>query len=366
MRIAQIAPIIEQVPPLKYGGTERIVSTITEELVKRGHQVTLFAAGNSVTNARLQSFFPRSLREVGLVNDPAVRHQYTSAHISQAYARANQFDLIHDHTGLNGLPFAELISTPVVSTIHGAIDQHAAKLYGLYKKPYYVSISEAQGKTLSSDRFVGTVHHGLPLETYPFEFADDGYLLYVGRITPIKGTHIAVKLAHQLKLPLILAAKLDDNQRNYFDQKVAPYLSDQIQWIGEVDEQKRNQLMSRAKCFLHPGLWDEPFGLTMIEAMACGCPVVAFRKGSIPEVVEHGKTGFVANNEAEFAKYIGLTETINRKYCRVRALQRFTHQRMVTEYERIYSLILHQKHAPMEKVASVVPHTLSTRAMLYN
>lgn len=338
MKIAQIAPVIERIPPRKYGGTERVISAITEELVKRGHEVTLFASGDTITGAELSAICPSSLREAG-VTDEREKNGWTLRHIGAAYARAEEFDIIHDHCGVFSLPTSELSPTPVVQTMHGAFYDHNIHVFQELRKTNLVTISHDHAHGISGMNHVATIHNGLPMEHYPYNLVHGEYLLYVGRITPQKGTHIAVQLAKKLNLPLILAAKCDPEQQQYFEQEVAPYLNDKIRWIGEVNEAERNQLMSNAMCFIHPGTWREPFGLTLIEAMACGCPVVALRNGSIPEIIEHGKTGFVANDIDQMAEFIPQTTTVNRLYCRQYALRNFSAKKMVDEYERLYKLI---------------------------
>lgn len=338
MKIAQIAPIVERIPPRKYGGTERVISALTEELVRRGHDVTLFASGDSITGATLSSICPRSLREAGIIGERE-KNGWTLRHIGAAYSRAKEFDIIHDHCGVFSLPTAELSPTPVVQTMHGAFFDHNIHVFQSLRKTHIVTISKDQGSGLDQMNMAGTIYNGLHMEHYPFSERPGNYLLYVGRITPQKGTHIAVQLAAELKMPLILAAKLEPDQQRYFDQDVAPYLSKNIQWIGEVNEAERNKLMSEAMCFLHPGLWREPFGLTLIEAMACGCPVVALRRGSIPEIIQDGKTGFIAESIEHMAALIPQTASLHRRYCRQYSLGTFSAKKMVDEYEKLYKLL---------------------------
>lgn len=339
LKIAQIAPLVESVPPQKYGGTERVISVLTEELVRRGHDVTLFASGDSVTSARLRSVYPRSLRSAG-VTDDRQKNGLSFLNIGLAYEHADDFDIIHDHCGVFSLPTANVCSTPVVCTLHGAFFPHNKKLFQELSNPYFVPISDNQSQSVVNLHTLGTIYNGLPLEHYPFSLKRENFLLYVGRITALKGTHFAVQVAHRLKMPLILAAKLEPSEQAYFDTEVKPYLNDDIRWIGEVTEEERNQLMSKAHCFLHPGTWQEPFGLTLIEAMACGAPVIAFNKGSIPEIIEQGKTGFIVKNLADMVKAVKKVNTIDRSYCRNYALEHFSSQKMVDEYEKLYEKVL--------------------------
>jgi len=339
MKIALIAPIIERVPPKKYGGTERVVSALAEGLVRRGHEVTLFASGDSVTKAKLVSVYPRALREARF-KDLYGLNTKTLLNVGLAYSRQDQFDIIHDHTGYLSLPTANIATTPVVFTLHGAISLEMREMYRTLNKPFFVSISKEQARYMPDLHSAGTVYNGLDMENYPFSAENDGYLLYVGRLSMEKGPHHAIETALTLNLPLILAAKLEEMDRPYFREYVEPYLSDQIRWIGEVDERERNRLMSRALCFLHPITWREPFGLTLIEAMACGCPVIAFGLGSIPEIIQNGRTGFVVSSVMEMVDAVGRLGEIDRRRCRQHALRNFNAARMVDGYENIYRKIL--------------------------
>lgn len=334
MRIAQIAPIVERVPPSKYGGTERVVSCLTEELVRRGHDVTLFATGDSITSATLSSIYPRALREAKL-KDLYGTNVWTLFNIGKAYERQDEFDVIHDHNGFISLPTANLSRTPVISTCHGPFTPENRHIYRELRRPYLVTISDAQA-TVPGLHYGGTVYNGLDLEPYPYSAESDGYLLFVGRISPEKGLHTAIQVALNVNMPLIIAAKLDDTDRAYFTEQVEPYLSDKIRWIGEVDEEERNLLMSRAFCFIHAAAWREPFGLTLIEAMACGAPVIGTNMGSIPEIVADGKTGFVVNSVEEMIDAVFKIEQISRADCREHVLNRFTSAHMADGYEALY------------------------------
>ncbi len=337
MKIAQIAPIVERVPPKKYGGTERVVYALTEELVRRGHEVTLFASGDSITTAELISVYPKGLREARL-KDMYGLNTWVLSHIGLAYSMQDRFDIIHDHSGHLSLPTANIAQTPVVMTMHGPFTFENKFIFKKLNKPYIATISEAQ--RIPDINHIGTVYNGLDLNDYPFSAEHDGYLLFVGRISEEKGIHLAVEVAKDLNLPLIIAAKLEAVDLAYFREKVEPELTDQIRWIGEVDEKDRNKLYSRAMAFLHPALWSEPFGLTLIEAMACGCPVIGFNRGSIPEIVKNGKTGFVVNNVDEMLDAVYNIDKIDRKACREHALANFNAQKMADGYERVYNEVL--------------------------
>lgn len=339
MRIAQLAPLAERVPPKKYGGTERVVYALTEELVRRGHEVTLFASGDSITSAKLESVYPRGLREARL-RDLYGANTWTLLNIGTVYDRQNEFDIIHDHLVPLTLPTAHIATTPVVGTMHMHFTSENRKLFQTLKKPWIVTISESQMYPVPNLTHAGTVYNGLPMENYPFSADHDDYLLYVGRFSIEKGVHFAAQTALELDQRLIIAAKLEKSSESYFREYIEPYLSDRIQWVGEVDEEERNKLMSRAKCFLHPVIWREPFGLTLIEAMACGCPVIAFNRGSIPEIVRNGVTGYVVQDTVAMVDAVDNIHTIDRAACREHALSNFNASRMADGYENVYQRIL--------------------------
>lgn len=342
LRIAQIAPIIERVPPKKYGGTERVVHALTEELVKRGHDVTLFATGDSKTSAKLVSVYPRGLRESKL--DFMQKINWSFFQILNAYKMQDQFDIIHDHINIMSLPTVQMASTPTVVTIHGAMTSDTRRIYESTDRPYYVSISDAQVKSIPALQSAKTIYNGLDMKSYPFSLKNKGYLLFVGRMCMEKGVHHAIDVANALDLPIIIAAKLEEGYLGYFKEYVEPRLNgENVKWVGEVDEKERNKLMSEALCFLHPVTWPEPFGLTMIESMACGTPVVAFNKGSVPEVIKDGETGFIVNDINEMIEAVGNIDMINRKNCREHALKTFNERRMADEYERLYYRILSEE-----------------------
>jgi glycosyltransferase involved in cell wall biosynthesis len=363
MRIAQIAPIIESVPPEKYGGTERVISALTEELVKRGHEVTLFASGDSITKAHLSSVYPVSLRKAEIENIYGY-NIWSLLHVGVAYQRQEEFDIIHDHNAQNNpvsLPLANISRTPVVMTLHGPLngdygyetDGHGYRFFELYNKPHLVTISHKQQLPAPHLNFAGNVYHGLPMNHYPFSEKDDGYLLFVGRIHVYKGVEEkglsnAIEIATRLDMPLLIAAKLDTSIKEdveYFNTMIQPHLSEKIRFLGEVDEEKRNQLMSRAYCLIHSINFEEPFGLTLIEAMGCGCPVVAFNKGSIPEIIVDGKTGFVVSGIDEAVAVIPRVADLSRGYAKDYVLQNFSASRMAEDYEMIYQKILAKNQA---------------------
>ncbi|NTU46832.1 glycosyltransferase family 4 protein [Candidatus Roizmanbacteria bacterium] len=340
MKIAQIAPLIERVPPKKYGGTERIVHVLTEELVKRGHDVTLFASGDSITSGKLISIYPRGLREAR-VKDLYAFNELQLYNSGNAYQMQQNFDIIHDHNGYLSIQTANIASVPSVFTLHGPLNLNQKRMYSTFRNPYLVSISKAQVRTSFDLNIIDTIYHGLPMEDYPFSDTPEDYLLFVGRISMDKGLHYAIEVALSVDKPLIIAAKLDQNDRKYFDDFIEPQLSDdRIRWIGEVNEDERNNLMDKALCVLHPITFREPFGLTMIEALACGCPVVAFNRGSVPEIIIDGQTGFVVSDIEEMTEAVARLGEINRVECRRHALENFNSTTMVDKYEAVYKKIL--------------------------
>lgn len=346
MKIAQLAPIAERVPPKKYGGTERVVHALTEELVRRGHEVTLFASGDSQTHARLESVYPRALREAKMQDIYGTNH-LTMLHVGQAYELQDEFDIIHDHLAPLSMPTANLATTPVVATMHGPFTRENRKLFEMLRTPNVVTVSQAQLYPLPNINHAGTVHHGLSMREYPFGAEHDGYLLYVGRISIEKGVHYAVDVAQALDMRLIIAAKVEPLDRPYFREYIEPRLSERITWVGEVDEEERNKLMSRARAFLHPVTFREPFGLTLIEAMACGCPVIAFNRGSIPEIIKTGVTGYVVEDVEGMIDALSNIDAIERAACRAHALEHFNVGHMVDGYEAIYKKLLGEE--PMQK-----------------
>lgn len=340
MKIAQLSPLIERVPPRRYGGTERVVFYLTEELVKRGHHVELFASGDSETSALLNATTANSLRAMHTADEAA----FTMLNVARAYKRAGEFDIIHNHSDYYTFPTARYSTTPTVSTFHGAFTLENRNLYEEYKELNFISISDSQRKGGPTLNWRSTIHHGIPVDKFPFRSKPGNYLLFVGRISLEKGTHIAMDVAMALGIELIIAAKLDKADVDYFNRYVAPRLANgKIHWVGEVDEAERNKLMSEALCFLHPITWREPFGLTMIEAMATGCPVIAFDKGSAAEVIIDKKTGFVVQKEQEMIKAIKKINSISRSDCREHVKKNFNLKKMVDSYEKLYHEIISGK-----------------------
>lgn len=338
MRIAQVAPLYESVPPREYGGTERIVSFLTEELVRRGHDVTLFASGDSVTAARLVPMCERSLRA-----DPAVVDQL-ALHVVEigAVARAEStFDVVHWHVDYLHFPSSARARTPRLTTLHGRLDiPELPAVYERFPDEPVVSISASQRTPLPAARWIGTVHHGLPRDLFHLveRPAADPYLAFLGRMSPEKRPDRAIELARRVGLKLRMAAKVDAADRDYFAREVEPLLGDPaVEFVGEIGDRDKQRFLGEARALLVPIDWPEPFGLVMIEAMACGTPVLAFHSGAVPEVVEPGVTGCVVSDLDEAARALPALLSLDRRGCRARFEERFTAERMTDDYEELYA-----------------------------
>jgi len=345
MRIAQIAPLTEAIPPKLYGGTERVVSWLTEELVALGHDVTLFASGDSVTTAKLEPMWPRALRLDGSVRDPVALHMTMLENVRQ---RADEFDLLHFHLDYYPFSLFSRQSTPYITTLHGRLDfpEHQ-RVFNAFPSTPVVSISDAQRRPLPQAHWVRTIHHGLPAHLLAPRSAKPEYLAFLGRIAPEKAVDQAIRIAVRCGLPLKIAAKVDPVDREYFEDEISPLLKlPGIDFIGEISDRQKPGFLSGALALLMPINWPEPFGLVMIEAMACGTPVVAYASGSVPEIVEDGLTGFIVDNETAAAEAIekGLP-LLSRARIRARFEQRFTSRRMANDYVAVYRETL-ESHAP--------------------
>lgn len=339
MKIAQIAPLIESVPPRLYGGTERIVSYLTEELVSLGHEVTLFASGDSITSANLVPCARQALRL-----DPNVRDAipYYMLMLDSVRRRAGEFDILHFHVDQLHFPLFRPIAGRTVTTLHGRQDLHdLLPLYAGFRDLPLVSISNAQRRPVSSANFVGTVHHGIPLGLYrPTEEARGDYVAFLGRISPEKRPDRAIAIARALGVPLKIAAKVDRVDEAYFRTKIEPLLGGDVEFIGEIGEQQKTQFLGSAFALLFPIDWPEPFGLSMIEAMACGTPVLAFRCGSVPEIVDEGITGVIVQSIEEAVAAFPRLIALDRKKVRQRFQQRFSATRMAHDYVNVYRSLL--------------------------
>jgi glycosyltransferase involved in cell wall biosynthesis len=335
MRIAQVAPLYEAVPPKLYGGTERVVSYLTEELVRQGHDVTLFASGDSVTSARLVAPVPRSLRLDTSCVDRLVHHILL---LEAVLAEADRFDLIHYHVDYVHFPVSRRQSTPHVTTLHGRLDlPDLVPLYREFDDMPVVSISDAQRAPLPAARWVSTVYHGLPPERYAFHERAGSYLAFLGRISPEKRVDRAIEIASKLGMSLKIAAKIDSVDRAYFEEHVAPLLDTRfVEYLGEIGEEDKPEFLGNAHALLFPIDWPEPFGLVMIEALACGTPVVAYRHGAVPEVIEDGVTGFIVDSLDEAVRATARVAALDRRRCRRVFEDRFTAERMAGDYVTIY------------------------------
>jgi glycosyltransferase involved in cell wall biosynthesis len=340
MRIAQVAPLYESVPPRGYGGTERVVSYLTEALVDLGHRVTLFASGDSLTSANLEPMAPRALREAAGLLDPVAPHVRM---LGAVYRRAKEFDVIHCHTDYLGLPVAEYVATPTVVTLHGRLDlPEAEACYREYTPSALISISDAQRAPLTAVPFLATIPHGLPQALYPFREGADGYLAFIGRISPEKRVDSAIRVARDAGLSLRIAAKVDPADRTYFESKIRPLLESMpnVEFLGEIGDRAKAELLGGATALLFPIDWPEPFGLVMIEALACGTPVIARRRGSVPEVLRDGVTGFLCQTETEMVNAIARLPEISRRRCREEFDTRFTDRVMAKRYLDVYQRLL--------------------------
>ncbi len=335
MRIAQIAPLTEAVPPALYGGTERVISWLTEELVALGQDVTLFASGDSVTSAKLQPMWPRALRLDGTVRDPYALHMMM---IEQVYRRSHEFDLLHFH--MDYFPFSLMSrqATPFLSTLHGRLDlpEHQP-VFTTFSSIPVVSISNSQRRPIPQANWIATVNHGLPADALQPQATEPSYLAFLGRISPEKRLDTAISIAQRCGIPLKIAAKIDRADVDYFDETIRPrLLAAGVEYIGEIGDRDKSEFLSGAIALLVPIDWPEPFGLVMIEAMACGAPVIAFNRGSVPEIVEDGVTGFVVEDETSAAAAVRKVPSLSRSLIRRRFEERFTARRMAEDYLRLY------------------------------
>jgi glycosyltransferase involved in cell wall biosynthesis len=339
MKIAQVAPLYEAVPPKFYGGTERVVSFLTEALVELGHDVTLFASGDSRTSAKLEAMWPQALR-LSQVGDQNAPHAYL---FEQVYRRVHEFDIIHFH--LDYLPFSLFgrQDVPFITTLHGRLDlEELQPVYTIFKDVPVVSISNSQRTPLPQANFVATILHGLPLELLrPVEKPQE-YLAFLGRIAPEKNVIEAIDIAERAGMKIKIAAKIDKADRTYYEEQVAEHFKrPHVEYIGEISDGEKAEFLSGAKALLMPIYWPEPFGLVMIEAMACGIPTVAYKAGSVPEILEDGLTGYIATGiEAATAALKKLDQLPSRGEIRKRFEQRFSSRRMAEDYVEVYQQLL--------------------------
>ncbi|HEX4409225.1 MAG TPA: glycosyltransferase family 4 protein [Xanthobacteraceae bacterium] len=335
MHIAQIAPLTEAIPPKLYGGTERVVSWLTEELVALGHDVTLYASGDSVTKAELRAAWPRALRLDGSVRDPNALHMMM---LEQVYQDAGEFDFLHCH--LDYYPFSLLSRqpTPFATTLHGRLDlpEHQP-VFDTFSSIPVISISNSQRRPLPRANWVKTVYHGLPEKLLTPRPAKPSYFAFLGRIAPEKGIDRAIMIARHCGVPLKVAAKVDSSDRDYYDEKIKPLMAQGgVEFIGEIGDKDKPAFLGGALALLFPIDWPEPFGLVMIEAMACGAPVIAFNRGSVPEIIEDGLTGFVVEDINGAIGAVDRLGHLSRQKVRERFEQRFTARRMAQDYLAVY------------------------------
>jgi len=340
MKIAQVSPLWESVPPKLYGGTERIVSYLTEELVRLGHDVTLFASGDSTTAAKLKAVTPEALRlSTGIFNRDAPMTYL----LEQAFgASSNEFDIIHSHLDFIGFPVARRCPTPAITTMHGRLDlPELVPVFREYSEMPLVSISNSQRRPLPWSNWQATVYHGLPNDLYTFHPLPGKYLAFLGRISPEKRPDHAIEIAKRVGMPLRIAAKVDPADRNYFEAEIEPLMSHPlVEYVGEITDDEKDDFLGDAYAMLAPYDWPEPFGLVLIESLACGTPVLAYRRGSIPEIIDDGVTGFVCDNINDMVAAVDRIGMIQRAQCRQAFDARFCAERMAQDYVNVYRQLI--------------------------
>lgn len=347
MRIAQLAPTYERVPPRAYGGTENIVHLLTEELVRRGHDVTLYASGDSRTSATLRSVTPRAVRYGDSLG--SLRHaeylQLANAQACFLDAANGQFDVVHNHAGIEGLVLAASSATPVLTTNHNPFVPETQPIWDAYPWAHN-SVSAASAETFPRAGAMPPIHHGIDVASFPFSGQGKGYLAFLGRFMPEKGSLAAIQAARAAGRRIVLAGKIDRNDADYFSSHIEPLIDgDDVRYVGEADLAAKQELLGGADAVLFPIEWDEPFGLVMIESLACGAPIVAFRRASVPEVVEDGVTGFVVDDVEAMIDAIGRVGEIDRRACRRAAETRFDVSRMADDYERHFAALIASRAA---------------------
>ncbi len=364
MHIAQIAPLEMRVPPIGYGGTELVVSLLTEELVRRGHEVTLFASGDSVTAARLCSVCPQMLRGSGVDAGDALIYRLLNA--ISPFEQAHNFDIVHNHAFPEGMAMANLGRTPVLSTFHGGLSEAGRSLLTAYKG-YYNTISKS-AKSLLPDKegFVGVIYNAINCKSYPFSRRGGDDLLFLSRISQEKGPHIAIEVAKRSGRRLIIAGNVDTVDEEYFQQRIMPQVDgDIVQFFGEADGDQKRELFANALCLLMPITWPEPFGLAMVEAMACGTAVIAFNRGAAPEIVLHGETGFIVQDVEQMVKAVEEVHRIDRSRCREHVELNFDVPRIVDDYLRAYEWILEAEAAGRSDTLPMFAPSLSYQGRLF-
>jgi glycosyltransferase involved in cell wall biosynthesis len=340
LKIAELSPIAWRTPPKNYGPWEQVVSTITEGLVKKGHDVTLFATKDSITSAKLIAVCPRPYNEDSTINT----RLYECWHNSTCYEMADKFDIIHNNFDFPPLTYSKLVKTPTVTTVHGFNNPEIINLYRKYKDNYFISISYADRKHAPDLNWIGNVYHGIQLEQFNFNNNPQDYLLFLGRISRDKGTHLAIEVAKKANKNLIISGIIPPEEKEYYEKLVKPNIDGkQIKFVGPADPIKRDKLFRNAYATLHMINFDEPFGLTLVESMACGTPVIAINRGSIPEVIKDGVTGFVVKDINEAISKVSEISKIDRANCRKRVEENFTVDIMVDNYIKIFFEIVNKK-----------------------
>ena len=344
LRIALVAPLAESVPPKKYGGTERVASYLAEALVRQGHEVTLFASGDSETSAELVACCPRALRTDPDVEDPLALHMLM---LEELYQRIDDFDIVHSNVHYLAYSAMRRLHKPIISTMHGRMDvPEYGPLYNQFAEMPLVSISYAQRRPVPEANWVQNIYHGLPLDLYGYQPMSDDYLAFVGRVSPEKRVGAAIDIAERTGMPLKIAAKIDDADRAYYEREIEPRIDgDLVQFVGEIGEDEKREFLGNAAAFLFMIDWPEPFGLAMIEAMACGTPVIARRRGSIPEVVDHGVSGFVCDDIDDAVDAVERLDALDRATVRETFERRFSAERMARDYVTAYREVMLTYHS---------------------
>ncbi|MDY0302850.1 MAG: glycosyltransferase family 4 protein [Candidatus Moranbacteria bacterium] len=344
MKIAMLAPFEEQVPPVKYGGTELVIYNLIEQLVRLGHEVTLFASGDSKTSAKLRAIFDKSIRSNPEAQDLNLRNAYKYMGVGRvvSYLNKGEFDIIHNHIGWRILPFQELLGAPVVTTLHGPLDvDYQQKVYGAYANSNFISISLSQRKPMAELNFVANVYNGIEIDKFKFNESPDDYFAFLGRMSPEKGPIQAIEIAKKAGVKLLMAAKVDAVDKEFFESKVSPLIDgEQIRFIGEINHNEKVNFLCNAKALIAPIQWEEPFGLFFTEAMICGTPVIAMRRGSVPEIIIDKKTGFICEDIKEASEKIKLIDQINRIDCHNQVKEKFSAEKMARDYILAYESII--------------------------
>jgi glycosyltransferase involved in cell wall biosynthesis len=350
MKIAQVSSLMEAVPPKLYGGTERIVAYLTDELVELGHDVTLFASGDSVTKAKLVAGWPSALRLEPGMRDYLAPHMVMLEELAQ---RAEDFDLIHLHIDYLGYPMLQRLDIPYLATLHGRLDlPELQRVYEVFSDVPVVSISNAQREPLPQANYAWTIYHGLPEKLLHPGSGQGGYLAFIGRISPEKAPDAAIRIAGRAGMKIKIAAKVDKVDQDYFAREIEPLLSQpHVEFLGEIDDSRKSEFLGNAAGLLFPIAWREPFGLAMIEAMACGTPVIAMRNGSVPEVIEEGVTGFIVESEDQAVQAVARLPELNRKRVRQTFVKCFTARRMAEDYVELYERLTSSRQPAQLKLA---------------